>query len=201
MLTVARLVEKKGIAYLIKAIPMVIKEMPKCKFTIIGSGPQYDNLQHLVCDLDIENYVQFRGDVSDSELMRYYDDVDMFILPCIVIENGDRDGIPVAMMEAMTMELPVISTTVSGIPELVEDGASGILVPPKDEKAIADAIVTLCKDSELRVKMGKKGREIIEREYNIASEAEKLIGVFENVAKHRSIHSQITKRHNNVYIW
>nr|QNO41822.1 D-inositol-3-phosphate glycosyltransferase [Methanosarcinales archaeon ANME-2c ERB4]QNO42778.1 D-inositol-3-phosphate glycosyltransferase [Methanosarcinales archaeon ANME-2c ERB4] len=185
LLTVARLVAKKGLAYLIKAIPMVVKKMPNCELTIIGSGPQYGNLQHLVRDPDIESYVQFRGDVSDSELMRYYDDVDMFILPCIVIENGDRDGIPVAMMEAMTMELPVISTTVSGIPELVEDGASGILVSPKDEKAIADAIITLCKDSELRVKMGKKGREIIKREYNIASEAEKLIGVFENVAKHR----------------
>lgn len=184
MLTVARLVEKKGIAYLIKAIPMVIKEMPKCKFTIIGSGPLYDHLQQLVRDLDIERYVQFRGDVSDSELMQYYDDADMFILPCIITENGDRDGIPVSTMEAMAMELPVISTTVSGLPELVEDGASGILVTPKDEKAIADAIITLCKDSELRINMGEKGREIIEKKFNIVSEAEKLMGVFETIVKH-----------------
>ena len=181
MLTVARLVEKKGIAYLIKAIPMVIKEVSKCELTIIGSGPLYDNLQQLVRDLDMGRYVQFRGDVPDSELMRYYEDADMFILPCIVTENGDRDGIPVAMMEAMAMVLPVISTSVSGIPELVEDGASGILVPPKDEKAIADAIITLCKDGELGVKMGEEGRKIIEREFNIVFEAEKLIGVFENV--------------------
>ena len=66
MLTVARLVEKKGIAYLIKAIPMVIKEVPKCEFTIIGSGPLYDSLQQLVRDVDIEGYLRFRGDVSDS---------------------------------------------------------------------------------------------------------------------------------------
>jgi len=71
---------------------------------------------------------------------------------------------------------------VSGILELVKDGASGILVPPKDEKAIADAIITLCKDGELRVGMGKEGRKITERKCNIVFEAEKLIGVFENVA-------------------
>jgi glycosyltransferase involved in cell wall biosynthesis len=182
LLTVARLVEKKGIAYLIKAIPMVIKKLPNCELTIIGSGPLYDNLQQLARDLNIERYVQFKGDVSDSELMRYYEYADMFILPCIVAENGDRDGIPVSMMEAMAMQMPVISTTVSGIPELVEDSVSGILALPKDEKAIADAIITLCKDSELRIGMGEEGRKMIERKYNIVFEAEKLIGFFDNVA-------------------
>lgn len=185
LLTVARLVEKKGIAYLIKAIPMMIKEVPNCELTIIGSGPLYDNLQQLVRDLDIERYVQFRGDVSDSELMRYYERADMFLLPCIIAENGDRDGIPVSIMEAMAMKLPVISTIVSGIPELVADGVSGILAPQKDEKAIADAVLTLCKDSELRVEMGAEGRKIVERKFNITLEAEKIIGVFENVTEHR----------------
>jgi colanic acid/amylovoran biosynthesis glycosyltransferase len=133
----------------------------------------------------VDRYVELRGDVSDSELLRYYEEADMFILPCIITENGDRDGIPVAMMEAMAMGLPLISTIVSGVPELVEDGTSGILVPPKDEKAIADAIIALCKDTDLRVKMGKKGRKMIEREFNITIEAEKLHGIFENVAKQR----------------
>jgi colanic acid/amylovoran biosynthesis glycosyltransferase len=183
LLTVARLVEKKGLVYLIKAIHRVIKVVPNCELTVIGSGPQYANLQHLVHDPDIESYVQFRGDVSDSELMRYYEGADMYILPCIITADGDRDGIPVGMMEAMAMELPVISTTVSGIPELVEDGTSGILAPPKDEKAIADAIIKLCKDSELRVTMGEEGRKKIEREFNITTEVGKLIGVFETAAK------------------
>jgi colanic acid/amylovoran biosynthesis glycosyltransferase len=185
LLTVARFVEKKGIAYLIKAIPMMIKEVSNCELILIGSGLLYDTLQQLVRDQDIGRYVQFKGDVSDSELMQFYEDADLFILPCIITENGDRDGIPVALMEAMAMKLPVISTTVSGIPELVDEGASGILVPPKDEKAIADAIIALCKDGALRVKMGKEGREIIERKFNIIFEAEKLIGVFDNVIEHR----------------
>lgn len=179
MLTVGRLVEKKGIEYLIKAIPIVIKETKTCDLTIVGSGPLNVSLHKLVHDLKIEEYVQFKEDVPDPELIHYYTQSDMFILPCIIAENGDRDGIPVVIMEAMAMELPVISTRVSGIPELVEDGISGILVPTKDENVIADAIIKLYKNSQLSLEMGKKGRKIIEEKYNIILESEKLINVFE----------------------
>jgi glycosyltransferase involved in cell wall biosynthesis len=184
ILTVARLVEKKGIEYMIKAIPRVIKEVSDCEFTIVGSGPLNDCLHQLVHDLDLGGYVQFKGDVSDSELMQCYEDTDIFILPCIIGENGDRDGIPVAMMEAMAMGLPVISTIVSGIPELVEDGVSGLLVPPCDEKSIAEAVVALSKNRELRGIMGEIGRKIIEKKYNIMIEAEKLSDLFQQTEKH-----------------
>ncbi|PWB54265.1 MAG: hypothetical protein C3F06_05225 [Candidatus Methanoperedenaceae archaeon] len=178
LLTVTRLVEKKGLEYLIRAIPTVIKEIPDCDLIIVGSGPLNDHLHHLVHDLELEGHIQFKGDQSDFELMHYYENAEMFILPCIIAENGDRDGIPVAIMEAMAMELPVISTIVSGIPELVEDGISGILVSQKDEAAIADAVIKLHKDRNLRVEMGEKGRKIIENKYNIVSESEKLIKMF-----------------------
>ncbi len=181
LLTVTRLVEKKGLEYLIRAIPIVIREMPDCILTIVGSGALNDHLRHLVHDLKLEGYIQFKGDQSDFELMHYYENAEMFILPCIIAENGDRDGIPVAIMEAMAMELPVISTTVSGIPELVEDGISGILVSQKDEKAIANAIIKLHKDKKLRLEMGEKGRKIIENKYNIVSESEKLIRIFDKM--------------------
>lgn len=177
MLTVSRLVEKKGMEYLIRAIPIVIRETPNCDLTIVGSGPLNDYLLKLVHDLNIEGYVQFKGDVSDPELMQYYEKADMFILPCIIAQNGDRDGIPVAIMEAMAMELPVISTWVSGIPELVEDGISGILVSQKDEKAIANAVIKLYKDRHLRLVMAKNGRKIIEKKFNIVLETEKLIEI------------------------
>ena len=181
MLTVARLVEKKGIEYLLKAIPKVIKEVLDCELTIVGSGPLNDSLHQLVRDLDVGGCVQFRGDVSDSELMRCYEDTDLIILPCIVIESGDRDGIPVAMMEAMAMGLPVISTNVSGIPELVEDGVSGMLVPPKDEKAISEALIKLLNNENLRVQMGKAGRQIILEKYNVEIECHKLMTMFRDV--------------------
>lgn len=178
ILTVARLVEKKGIEYLIKAIPIIIKEKTDCDFIIVGSGPLKDYLHMLVHDLNLEGFVQFKGDVDDFELMRYYENADIFILPCIIAENGDLDGIPVSIMEAMAMELPVVSTIVSGIPELVEDGISGILVIPKNETAIANAIIKLHKDRQLRHEMGEKGRKIIAKKFNIVSESEKLIRIF-----------------------
>jgi glycosyltransferase involved in cell wall biosynthesis len=178
LLTVTRLVEKKGLEYLIKALPIVIKEMHDCDLTIVGSGPLNDHLHQLIHDLKLEGYIHFKGDLSDFELMHYYENAEMFILPCIIAENGDRDGIPVAIMEAMAMELPIISTTVSGIPELVENGISGILVSQKDEIAIANAIIKLHKDRNLRLEMGENGRKIIENKYNIISESEKLIKVF-----------------------
>lgn len=181
ILTTARLVEKKGIEYLIKAVPLVTEEIKNCKFTIIGGGPLEGILHNLSAELGVDRYIDFKGNVSDSELIQYYQNSDIFILPCVVTENGDCDGIPVAMMEAMAVGLPVISTNVSGIPELVEDGVSGILVQPKDDKAIADAIVALCSDRELRVRMGELGRKIIERKFNITFEAEKLIGVFNKI--------------------
>lgn len=181
ILTVSRLVEKKGIEYLIRAIPVVIKETPDCDLTIVGTGPLNDSLHKLVHDLKIEGYVQFKGDVSDTELLQYYEKADMFILPCIIADNGDRDGIPVAIMEAMAMELPAVSTNVSGIPEIVEEGISGILVSPKDENLIANAIIKLYKDRQLRLEMGKNGRKIIEEKYNIVLESEKLINIFDKM--------------------
>lgn len=178
ILTVTRLVEKKGLDYLIRAIPIVIKDFQDFELTIVGSGPLNEHLRQLSHDLNIEKYIQFKGDVSDFELKNYYENADMFILPCIIAENGDRDGVPVAIMEAMAMELPVISTNISGIPELVEDGVSGILVPQKDENAVGNAIIKLGKDRALRTGMGENGRKIIYKKYNIASESDKLINIF-----------------------
>ena len=85
----------------------------------------------------------------------------MFVLPCKIARSGDMDGIPVTLMEAMAMKLPVISTTVSGIPELIENGSSGILVPPNDFKKLAEAIIFLVRNQEIREKIGQTGRKVI----------------------------------------
>lgn len=180
ILTVSRLVEKKGIEYLIKSIPTTIKEIPNLEFIVVGSGPLNSSLQQLVNHLNIDSYIKFKGDVSDSELFKYYNHADIFVLPCIIAENGDRDGIPVSMMEAMAMEIPLVSTKVSGIPELVKDGVSGIIVPPKDEKAISEALIKLLNNEDLRVQMGKAGRQIILEKYNVTIEGHKLMNMFRN---------------------
>lgn len=178
ILTVSRLVEKKGIEYLIKSIPTIIKEIPDLEFIIVGSGPLNNSLQQLVNHLNIDSYLKFKGDVSDSELFKYYNHADIFVLPCLIAENGDRDGIPVSMMEAMAMEIPLVSTNVSGIPELVKDGVSGIIVPPKDEEAISEALIKLLNNEDLRVQMGKVGRQIVLEKYNVTIECHKLMNLF-----------------------
>ena len=181
LFTTSRLVEKKGMKYLIKAMPIVKKAIPNCELIIVGSGPLFSSLNKLISNLEASNYIQLLGNVTDQELIQYFGNADIFILPCIIANDGDRDGIPVVLMEAMAMKLPVISTNVSGIPELVENGVSGVLVPPNKENCIADAIIDLCVNKDLRIKMGIKGRKKIESEYNIVFEVEKLIKVFNSI--------------------
>jgi glycosyltransferase involved in cell wall biosynthesis len=184
ILTVARLVEKKGIEFLLRAAGQMLQEMekPSIILKIVGSGPEEIKLRGLAKELGILKQVEFLGDVTDEELTDLYNSSEIFALPCIVAQNKDRDGIPVALMEAMSMELPVISTHVSGIPELVTNGKEGYLVPQKDIKSIAKAINNLIINPDLRRKMGVNARKKIEREFNIKNTCKDLLNFFEEVA-------------------
>ncbi|ADI74122.1 glycosyl transferase group 1 [Methanohalobium evestigatum Z-7303] len=184
ILSVSRLIEKKGHIYLIRSIPEVIKHCTNCEFIIVGSGELENELKKLVEELNIKEYVNFVGDVTDYELIEYYNTADIFVLPCVIDKNGDRDGIPVAMMEAMSMELPVISTNVSGIPELVENENTGLIIPEKNVKQLTNAIIRLCKNPDERKKMGIKGRQIIVNKFNIDKETDKLGNLFKKVDKY-----------------
>jgi glycosyltransferase involved in cell wall biosynthesis len=120
ILCVARLVEKKGIHYLIEALSH-LKNRFEATLSIVGTGPDEGTLKQLANTLGVSNRINFLGDVTDAQLIALYENSSIFVLPCVVSSDGDRDGIPVALMEAMSMELPVVSTDVSGIPELVKD--------------------------------------------------------------------------------
>lgn len=118
ILTVGRFVEKKGITYGIKAVAEVVEEVPDLEYHIIGSGPKEDEIRATIAANDLEDHVTILGNVTDEELIQEYDEAEIFLLPCVVAEDGDRDGIPVVLMEAMAMECVPVSTRVSGIPEL-----------------------------------------------------------------------------------
>ncbi len=179
ILTTARLVEKKGIEYLIKAIPMVVSRVPRCHFTIIGSGPLEEELKALA--EGVQEYISFKGSVSDLQLMEHYEKADIFALPCIIADNGDRDGIPVSIMEAMAMQLPVVSTSVSGIPELIADEENGILIPQKDTEKLSEALIMLAGNEKLRCDMGKRARERIEADFNLGKEVKSLNELFHRI--------------------
>ena len=178
VLTVARLVEKKGIKYAIMAMKEVVKEFPKVEYRIVGTGPQEKELKDLVRSLGLERNVCFLGALSWEELSREYAKASIFVLPCVRAKNGDMDGIPVALMEAMYLQIPVISTRISGIPELVENYREGILTEPRSIKQLADALQLLLSDPKLRKDMGYRGREKILREFNIKKEVDKLLNIW-----------------------
>jgi colanic acid/amylovoran biosynthesis glycosyltransferase len=164
ILTVARLVEKKGHCYALEAIKEALVVTPNLEYHIVGDGPLFTSLKHLTNTLGIEKKVFFHGVMNRNELLDFYQDSDIFMLPSITASTGDMEGIPVSLMEAMSCELAVISSCHSGISELVLDGQTGYTVCEKDVKALTDRIVRLANDPELSKAIGKRARTyVVER--------------------------------------
>lgn len=117
-----------------------------------------------------------------------YQQHNLFVLACVVTPDGDRDGIPVVLMEAAAMGLPLVSTDVSGIPEIVRDGETGCLVPAGDATALAEAITGLARNPSLRVSLGKNARALVEAEFSINVNATRLDSLFkETIQQHEQI--------------
>ena len=176
-----RFVEKKGIEYLLEACYILGKRGVKFDLLLIGNGPMKGEYQKRIRNLGIENYITFKDLIPQEEIIDELGQSEIFVLPSIVTEIGDTDILPNSLKEAMAMELPGVTTDISGIQELVENGKSGLITKPKDPSAIADAIEMLLEDEKIRRKMGAVGRKKIKKEFNIKIEARKLIDVFEKV--------------------
>ncbi len=169
LLSVARFVEKKGLEYALQAVATMMTRYPKLRYDIVGSGPMEPSLRALIRTLGLEGRVALLGPQSQGEVARLMAAADIFLLPSVTAGNGDQEGIPVSIMEAMACGMPVISTRHSGIPELVEDGASGFLVPERDVEALAEKLRFLIERPELRRAFGARGRRIVEQQYNLAT--------------------------------
>jgi len=179
ILSIGRLVEKKGFPYLIQALSQ-LKKSPGTSLTvnIIGDGPEKEYLCRMVKEYNLSDSIFFRGALLFEELRGFYEEADFFVLPCIIAKNGDRDGIPNVILEAMSAGLPVISTTVSGIPEVITDGVDGFLVSPEDSCALADSIKRLSQDRELRVAMGSNARKKMVDRFNKEQHIDELMAYF-----------------------
>ena len=179
ILTISRFVEKKGLKYALEAVNIVTEAFPDLEYHLIGSGELEHDLRQKTQKLGINENVSFLNNVTDKRLVSELDKASCFLLPCVVAESGDRDGIPVVLMEAMAMETPPISTNISGIPELIENKTNGILTKPRDPEATADAIMSLLKNESIREKYGKVARKKIVSDYNINTETKKLEDTFQ----------------------
>lgn len=178
ILTIGRFVEKKGIEYGIRAVALLIRSGYCVKYKIIGDGPLRNHLQKLSEELQVSQHVLFLGWQQQEEVAIELAAADIFLAPSLTSQEGDQEGIPVVLMEAMAMGLPVVSTLHSGIPELVQDGLSGFLVPERDVDALASKLRYLLDHPERWSQMGQVGREFVEKYYNARDLQEQLEALY-----------------------
>src|SRR5262249_40421790 len=145
-----RLVPKKGMRCLVSACALLRDRGIAFRCKIVGTGPLRNDLQTQIDDLGLRDQVTLLGAMTHDDLLNVYGQATAFALVPQIAEDGDRDGIPNVLVEAMAAGLPVVSTSVSGIPELIEHGRTGLLVPPNDPHAAAAALEHLLQDTEAR---------------------------------------------------
>jgi colanic acid/amylovoran biosynthesis glycosyltransferase len=167
IITVARLGEKKGIEYSIRAVSIVAKRYPQVQYQIVGEGPLRGTLEQLIEALDLSRNVRLLGWKTQDEVRDLYAGAHMFILSSVTASNGDMEGQGLVLQEAQAMGLPVVSTLHNGIPEGVLDGQSGYLVPERDVDALAAKLIYLIEHPELWPAMGLAGRKFVEQNYDI----------------------------------
>jgi len=181
ILTVGRLVEKKGHKYVIEALARIIPEYKNILYIIAGDGTLRNKLQSLVSQLGIKDYVKFLGAVGQEEVIRLYQEAHIFILASVTAENQDREGQGLVLQEAQVSGLPVISTFHNGIPEGVLNNKSGFLVPEKDVDALAERIEYLINHPEIWPEMGRAGRKFVEEHYDINKLNKRLVEIYQKL--------------------
>jgi glycosyltransferase involved in cell wall biosynthesis len=178
ILAVGQLKEKKGFRDLLEACRLLLDRGVDVECEIVGEGPQRAELEALLDRRSLRERVRLLGSLPHDAVIARYAEAGVFVLPCVIGSDGDRDGIPNVILEAMAMELPVVSTRHSGIPEAVEDGVTGLLVPPGDEGALADALERLLSDPDLRERMGARGRERVAECFDVEANVGRLMAEF-----------------------
>lgn len=176
-----RLVEKKGIDTLIDALALLVEQGVAVDLKIAGAGPLQDSLMQKVEALQLGDRVAFLGALPHSEMPQFLTSLDLFVLPCKKDSHGDMDGIPVVLMEAMRLGVPVISSAISGIPELVIDHVTGLLTQPDDAAELARAILKLCGDRELQEKITRNAAMKVEQEFSLQANVQRLDKLFKSI--------------------
>ena len=176
--TTGRLAEKKGIEYVIKAVGNLVSTYPHLRYKIIGEGHLRQHFTDLIQELKLAEHVELMGWCNETEIVETLSNTHIFVAPSITAADGNQDAPINVLKEAMAIGLPVVSTYHGGIPELVEDGRSGFLVPEKDADALADRLSYLIEHPELWSSMGKTGRDYVLKHYNLSELNDDLMNVY-----------------------
>ncbi len=164
----------KGLDYLLKSLQTVKKEIPNLKLIVGGKGVLVDYYKKIAVSMGLGDNVEFTGFISDEDIVEYYNQANVFVLPSI---SSLQEGFGIVALEALSCQTPVITTDIVGVAEDLIEVNSGLVVPAKDSVKLAEAIITILKDKKLQIEMGKRGRELVMEKYTwkrVASSMEKL---------------------------
>jgi glycosyltransferase involved in cell wall biosynthesis len=178
ILSIGRLVEKKGFQDLLQALLIVKEKGERFRCTIYGDGPLCQQLREWIEEHGLADDVTLMGDRTQQELISVYQNATLFILTPVQTEDGDRDGIPNVLVEAMAVGLPVITTAVAGIPELVENNQNGLLYQPHDVEGISSGILELLRDADNRRQLGCAASKKVMEQFDITQAAKRLKALF-----------------------
>lgn len=183
-LAVGRLVEKKGLDTFVKACGILKKRKVNFEAVIVGeSGDAEPKVRRYIEDNDLTSQIQLAGSMPQTRLFTEYRQADVFCLPCRILENGDRDGIPNVMVEAMACGVPVVTTNISGIPEVISNGRNGLLVAPDDPTALADSLEKIYIDKPLSARLSNAALKTVKEKFNGEISARKLAELFRVVCQ------------------
>jgi colanic acid/amylovoran biosynthesis glycosyltransferase len=173
-----RLIEKKGLQTTLRAFASFLERYPNSTLTIAGEGPLIAQLRDLARELQIENRVIFAGFASQDGLREIFYESHIFLHPSETGRDGNQEGVPNSMLEAMASGLPVFATTHGGIPEAIESGVSGILVPERDHEALARALLDAVKDRELLARLARAGAEEVAQKFEQSIQVRRLEDIY-----------------------
>jgi len=183
LVSIGRLVEKKGLCYAIEAFAQVLPEYPGLRYRIIGGGPLQEELRDLAVSLGVADSVQFTGAVDQNRVTHELRGATMEVLPCVRASNGDLDGAPLTLQEAMVAGVPVVASTAASIPELIRHGRDGLLAEPRNAHALAEAISEQLANPVRAARMALSARTRVLQYFNIHSEVGKLLRVWQHACE------------------
>jgi colanic acid/amylovoran biosynthesis glycosyltransferase len=186
VLTVARLTEKKGIEYSIRAVAEVAKTHPRIRYDIVGEGPSRAELESLIAALGMQQTVFLHGARDSDYVQQMMSEAHLFMLASVTASDGDQEGTPVCLIEAQASGLPVLSTQHSGIPEIVVEGQTGFLVPERDVDALLGRLLHLVEHPGLWAELGRAGRKHVEEKYSLNNLNRQLVEIYDRAIKENS---------------
>jgi colanic acid/amylovoran biosynthesis glycosyltransferase len=178
LLSIGRLIEKKGFKFLIESCRLLRSSGLPFVCQIVGEGPEHDRLEELIQEYQLSESVRLMGPLPQTDLVEILAQSSLFVFPAVHDSSGDTDNLPTVLIEAMASSLPIVATEVAGIPEIVQHNENGLVVPEKDPVRLADAIRVIAGDEALAERFGRASRRIAEEKFALSNTVGQLKSLF-----------------------